>query len=292
MLNLDKHCTVIIPAFNEEAVIARCLSSLLDTAPPDHKMEVIVAANGCVDSTVQIAAETALDATILDIKKPSKTGAINAANAQANHYPRIYLDADIECSYSVIVALVNALGESGTMAAAPAIRLDTDHSDLLVKAYYRVWLKQPYASSGNGGAGCYALSRTAINEAGEFPDIIGDDIWIHTRFEQAQKRYVSEDKSGNPVFTIVRPPKNVLDLIKVEARKQVGNAEITRLFPSPHGAQLRGTGGISAAFRSGNRLLDIFVFFAIKLSARLLAQVNRLLGRGSAWSRDVSARQP
>ncbi|MCK0127196.1 glycosyltransferase [Erythrobacter sp. F6033] len=284
-------CTVIIPAFNEEAVIARCLNCLLETAPHDHGMEIIVAANGCSDATVRIAGETAPEAIILDLERGSKTGAINAANAIASHYPRIYLDADIECSYSSIMALVNELETTGGMAASPAIRMRLDHSDWLVEAYYRVWLRQPYASSGNGGAGCYALSRLACEEVGEFPDIVGDDIWIHTRFAPDQKHYVDRDKAGDPVFTVVRPPAGVVELIGVEVRKQFGNAEVLVQHPSPHGTLQKSSGGLRTAIKSGSAITDIFVFFAIKLCARAVAGTQRLLGRKTAWSTDQSSRR-
>jgi len=285
------HCSVIIPAFNEEAVISRCLSNLLDGAPSDHGMEIIVAANGCHDATVEIAKAVAPQSRILDLAKGTKTGAINAANAIASRFPRIYLDADVECSYSTIMALCNAFEESEVMTAAPAIRLNLDRASWLIRAYFRVWQKQPYARSGNGGAGCYALSCAASEHVGDFPDIIGDDIWIHTRFPEDQKRYVSSDGEGSPVFTVVYPPRTALEQIRVEARRQIGNAEVLRLHPGPHDLRSGGAGAVRTAFQSGSSPLDIATFFSMKFCARLLAKWNRSRGRGSVWSRDHSSRQ-
>ena len=194
--------TVIIPAYNEEAVIARCLSRLLADAPPGHAMEIIVAANGCRDRTVPIARSVAPQARIIDLPEGSKTAAINAANAIATHFPRIYVDADVECGFTTAAALAEALQRPGSMTAAPAIRLNLDGADWPIRAYFRVWLKQPYANSGSGGAGCYAISQEAFEQIGAFPDIIGDDIWIHTRFPKEHKRYVTSDSEGKPVFTV------------------------------------------------------------------------------------------
>lgn len=283
--------TVIIPAHNEEAVIARCLQTILQDAPPGHELEIIVAANGCTDRTVEIAKATAPHATVLDLPVGSKTGAINAANRVARHFPRIYVDADVECGYWTLAALAEELRGQDVMTAAPAIRMDLSRCNWLMKAYYRAWSRQPYAKAGKGGAGCYGLSAEALASVGEFPPIIGDDIWIHTRFPDAVKRYIAQDRHGRDVFSVVHPPRTALQQIKVEARRQLGNAEVRRLYPSPYFANANNGGGLSAALRSGTNPFDLAAFFAIKFAARALARWNRNRGRGKTWARDMSTRQ-
>lgn len=283
--------TVIIPAHNEEAVISRCLQTLLRDAPAHHAMQIIIAANGCSDSTVAIAQATAPAALVLDLPVGSKTAAINEANRVAAHFPRIYLDADVECRYASVAALADALRQPNVMTAAPAIDLDVSRCNWLMQSYYRAWARQPYAKAGKGGAGCYGLSAAAISSVGAFPPIIADDIWIHTRFPDDQKRYLTDDGQGQPVFSVVYPPRTVREQIRVEARRQNGNAEVRRLYPSPYFANASNGGGLSAAFTSGARLSDLVIFFAIKFAARSLALWQRQRGRGGAWTRDLSTRQ-
>lgn len=283
--------TVIIPAHNEEAVIARCLETMLRDAPEQHAMELIVAANGCSDRTVAVARAAAPAAVVLDLPVGSKTSAINAANQIARHFPRIYVDADVECSYPALAALAETLSDPGVMTAAPAIRMDLSRCNGLMRAYYRAWSRQPYARAGKGGAGCYGLSAEALAAVGEFPPIIGDDIWIHTRFPDTVKRYISQTSDGQPVFSTVYPPRTAREQIKVEARRQNGNAEVRRLYPSPYFANANNGGGLSAALRSGTRPVDLVIFFAIKFAARTLARWNRGRGQGKAWTRDLSTRQ-
>ncbi len=81
--------SVIIPAHNEEAVIARCLSSLLEGAPSGtaEEVEVIVVCNGCDDHTAQVAREIAPRATVLEIPVASKVAALNAGDEEAAHFP-------------------------------------------------------------------------------------------------------------------------------------------------------------------------------------------------------------
>lgn len=283
--------TVIIPAHNEEAVIARCLRTIVADAPAQHAMQVIVAANGCSDSTVDITRETYPQALVLDLPVGSKTGAINAANHAAEHVPRIYLDADVEVGYQSLYALVEALNEAGVMTAAPAIRMDLSGCSWMMRAYYRTWSRQPYAKAGKGGAGCYALSAEALATVGEFPPIIGDDIWIHTRFPDDQKRHVSVDRFGQPVFSKVRPPRTAAQQIKVEARRRIGNAEVGKLYPSPYFANANNGGGFASALMNGTSPFDLLVFIAIKFAVRVRAQRMIRTGAGSVWARDLSTRQ-
>lgn len=282
--------TLIIPAHNEEAVIARCLAAILDPAPAQPACQIIVAANGCTDRTVEIARSIAPQALVLDLPVGSKTAAINAASTFAAHYPRIVLDADVVCGYHSLAALAEALGTPGIMTAAPAIRIETEASSGLIRAYYRAWLRQPYATAGKGGAGCYALSRAAIERVGDFPPIVGDDVWIHTRFPDEQKRYVTADSAGRAVFSVVRPPRTAREQIRVEARRRNGNAEVARAYPSPYFAHSNQGGGVLATLRSGTSPFDVAVFAGIKLAARALALWERWNGRGSHWTRDQSTR--
>jgi glycosyltransferase involved in cell wall biosynthesis len=282
--------TVIIPAHNEEAVIARCLQTLLEHAPEQHEMQIIVAANGCTDQTVEVARAACPAALVLDLPTGSKTAAINASNKVAAHFPRIYLDADVDCGYATLAALAEELRKPGVMTAAPAIRIDLTGCNALMKAYYRAWSRQPYAKAGKGGAGCYGLSAEALGTVGEFPPIIGDDIWIHTRFPDEQKRYIASDSAGRPVFSVVYPPRTAWQQIRVEARRQNGNEEVRRKYPSPFFANANNGGGLFTALRSGTHPIDLIVFFAIKLAARSLARWNRKRGQATAWARDLSTR--
>lgn len=283
--------TVIIPAHNEAAVIARCLRTIFKNAPERHAMDVIVAANGCSDRTVAIARDAAPQTLVLDLPVGSKTAAINAANRAATHFPRIILDADVECDYRSLYALVEALQEAGAMTAAPAIKMDLTGCNRLMRAYYRVWSRQPYARSGKGGAGCYALSAAALASVGDFPPIIGDDIWIHTRFADKDKRYIAADRKGEPVFSVVYPPRTAAQQIKVEARRQLGNAEVRRLYPSPYLAAVNKDGGLIGAVQSGANPFDLIVYFAIKLAVRVQVRRDRKRGQSSVWTRDLSTRQ-
>jgi hypothetical protein len=284
--------TVIIPAHNEAGVIARCLATVLADAPGHHRMQIIVAANGCHDRTVDLARQAAPDAIVLDLPEGSKTRAMNAAGRHALHFPRIYLDADIRCSYASLEALARVLTQPGVMAASPALRMDLTRATRLIKSYYRVWMTQPYVKRAMVGSGCFGLSEAGFGRIGEFPDITGDDIWVHTRFPEGERRNIDRDEHGDPVEFLVTPPRTAGDQIRVETRRRLGNREVLRLHPSPHhGAGSNTPGDLGAALRDGASVADVAAYLAIKLAVRVRSAWTARKNRRIVWERDLTARE-
>ncbi len=283
--------TIIIPAHNEEAVIARCLATVLADAPDPCPAQIIVAANGCKDRTVEVARLAAPQALVLDLPEGSKTKAMNAAHKDALHFPRIYLDADVQCSFASLSALADALREPAVMAASPRLQMDLSRSNALVKAYYRVWLTQPYVTRDMVGSGCFGLSEQGYRAIGDFPPITGDDIWVHSRFREGERRNIDSDREGNPVFFTVSPPRRAIDQIRVETRRRLGNAEVLRLYPSPHFSGSNQARDLRTALKRGASLLDVAIYLGIKLVARVRASWTKSKSDTIEWERDLAARE-
>lgn len=283
--------TIIIPAHNEEAVIARCLETVLADAPDPCPAQIIVAANGCKDRTVEVARQAAPQALVLDIPEGSKTKAMNTAHKDALHFPRIYLDADVQCSFASLSALADALREPGAMAASPRLQMDLSRSNALVKAYYRVWLTQPYVTRDMVGSGCFGISEQGYQAIGDFPPITGDDIWVHSRFREGERRNIDADRNGNAVFFTVSPPRRAIDQIRVETRRRLGNAEVLRLYPSPHFSGSNQAGDLRTALKHGASILDVAIYLGIKLIARLRAGWTKSKSDTIKWERDLAARE-
>jgi len=283
--------TVIIPAHNEEAVIARCLQTATRDAPVNHRMQVIVAANGCHDRTVEIARRTAPEALVLDLPQGSKTLAMNEAGRHARHFPRIYLDADVQCEYSALAALAEELARPGVMAASPALKMDLSRSGWLVRAYYRVWLTQPYVNRAMVGSGCFGISRAGFDRIGEFPPITGDDIWVHTRFTEAERRNVAQDASGQPIGFLVSPPRRIIDQIRIDTRRRLGNQQALRLFPAPNFPGSNTAGDLRLALQNGAGLADVAIYLVVKLITRIRTTWIKRRRKTIVWERDLAARE-
>lgn len=90
--------TVLVPAYNEEALIGRCVRSVLASSSPSSGTEVLVVAHNCTDATA-VEAEAA-GARVLVLNDPSRTGkgwALNLGFATALAGPSqavLVIDAD------------------------------------------------------------------------------------------------------------------------------------------------------------------------------------------------------
>ncbi|MEL6486658.1 MAG: glycosyltransferase [Pseudomonadota bacterium] len=287
--------TVIIPAHNEAQVIERCLACLLEGAPDNGKMQIIVAANGCNDKTASIARASAPNAIVLELAEGSKPRAMNAAKAIAEHPICIFLDADVRCDYSSLDALAKTLAEPGVMAASPALRMDLSRSNGLVNAYYRVWLNLPYITDRMVGSGCFGLSTQAMRRLGDFPAIIGDDVWVRSRLEYSERRTVSESKDGTPAFFIVSPPRSLLDQIRVETRRRIGNKQVDALIAHDAEAQNhRGAHSWSDIVNTRNKgasWFDICVYLCAKAAVIARTEWSGMRGAKPQWERDLAARE-
>lgn len=290
-MNAEPAFTVIIPAHNEAAVIARCLATILADAPDGHAMQIIVAANGCSDATADIARAAAPGAVVLEIAEGSKTLAMNAAHRVAQHFPRIFLDADVQCSYTALAATAQALHQPGLMAAAPALKIDLSRSNWLARAYYRVWLTQPYVKRALVGSGCFGLSQQAYDRIGDFPPITGDDIWVYSRFAEDERRSVTHDEEGRPVHFLVSPPRRAIDQIRVETRRRLGNEQLLREYPSPHYSGSNKPGDLKDALREGASISDVGIYLAIKAIVRMRVKRAKRKSAEIVWERDLAARE-
>lgn len=282
--------SVIIPAHNEEAVIGRCLEALLRDAPADALPEVIVAANGCKDDTVAVARRLAPYATVLDLPPGSKVIAMNEANRIATVAPRFFLDADVRCSYASLAATAEVLRQPGVMAASPALDMDVSRSDGWVKAFYRVWMTQPYVTDRLVGSGLFGLSAEGLERMGEIPPTFADDTWVRTRFSYEERRNVSEDRDGNRVFFTVSPPRTLRDQITIEARRRIGSEQVLTLYPSPHNTRINRPGDLGNALKNGASLLDVGIYLGMKTAALMQYKLNQKRGKAPVWVRDMGAR--
>ena len=110
--------SVVIPAHNESASIARTLAALATGVEPGD-LEVVVVANGCSDRTAQIARSANPPVRVRKIGQASKSEAVRVGNATASVFPRVHLDADIELTGADVLRLVQPLAAGEVHATAP-----------------------------------------------------------------------------------------------------------------------------------------------------------------------------
>lgn len=281
--------SIVIPAHDEEAVIARCLEAIRADRTAHAAAEIIVAVNGSSDRTACIAREIAPEARVIELPRASKAHAINCGFTMCTHAIRLVVDADVITSYRALAATAQALAQPGVMAASPAIAIDLSRSSALVRAYYRVWESLPYVTQRLVGGGVYGLSQAGYRALGEMPDIIADDLYVRTRFSFEARRCVAADAAGIPISTIIYPPRNMRDLIRTEARRLRGKRQVDRRFATAETGTINGGQALFGAIRQGASLSDVATYVAVKLLAKALYGWHRTNGR-QGWSRDLSSR--
>ena len=265
--------TIIIPCHNEERVIGATLDSLASVIAAGT--EAIVVCNGCTDGSAAEAGARA-GVRVLEIMQASKTAAINAGNAAASFWPRLYLDADIKVGEETVRAVFEAL-DTGSLAVRPPVDYDLNGAALLVRSYYRARRHLPGAGTALWGAGAYALSAEAGQQLGTLPPVVADDLYVERFFPAAEKSVLD----CPPV--LVRLPRDVPSLLAVLRRTYRGNAEQGAL----NSTALNSAAGIFGSVRGPRSAFDAVVYTAFTLAGRRLAAASH---PGTTWERDESTR--
>ncbi|UKA51858.1 glycosyltransferase family 2 protein [Arthrobacter sp. FW305-123] len=269
---------VIIPAHNEAGVIGRTLEALREVIDWGT-VDVVVACNGCMDSTAAIASRCQ-GVRVVEVSEASKPAALNAADLATHRWPRLYLDADIEVSAPALRAVFVALEGDALLAARPAYRYDTEGASVLVRAYYRARSRIPGNSGGLWGAGAYALSFSGHERMGTFPALTGDDYYVDRLFSAQEKAVLPTE----PV--VVRTPRTCAALLSVLRRTYRGNAELDGASGgSSTGRTVR---ELLASVRGPLSVFDAAVYVVFACAGRRRPLFGRKARPG--WERDESSR--
>lgn len=210
-------CSIVIPAYNEEGTIGSTLASLMRGAWL-NEFDVIVVCNGCNDNTKDAAREAAPNARVLDLKTASKTAALNAGIAAANHSSVVLLDADIKTTAEAVRMLVRYLTVHGADLAYGNAHFSTINCSWPVSTFYRVWQQNPYFDQHKVG-GFFAISLGGLNRLGKFPETTNDDEYV-------RRKLISNSVFVQSAHYIVEAPRTLSNLIRVRSRVYRGNAEL------------------------------------------------------------------
>jgi glycosyltransferase involved in cell wall biosynthesis len=270
---------VIIPAHDEESVIARCLEALTLGAAPGE-LEVVVVCNGCRDRTAATARDALPAATVVELDVASKSAALNTGDEHATRFPRVYLDADIELPIGVLRATVEALTSPGILCAAPAPEFELRGRPRLVRAYYEVWQRMPYLTEAMVGTGVYALSESGRGRFDRFPDLTADDQFVLQQFERGERRSLPDQ------HFVVHTPTTLQGLVAIRRRAYRGATELQASGQAPHERAVGAGRRLRQLASSPRNWFPVSVFVAITSFAKISARY----GRGHTWERDESAR--
>ncbi|GAA4710746.1 glycosyltransferase [Nocardioides conyzicola] len=274
--------SVVIPAHDEAAVIARTLAALARGVRPGT-FEVVVVCNGCSDDTAAVARESAPLARVIEIAEPSKARAVEVGNLATSVFPRVHLDADVELTGQDVLRLVGAIEREGLLAAGPRRVQPTDGCAWTVRWYYGFWEQLPRVRTGLFGRGAFALSAEGQRRVSAQPTMLNDDLGVDEAFVDGEYRIVDQ------ALVTVRPPRTLRDLVRRRVRVATGNAQATSLGVRTRGAVPLSDVGRTAA-RSPLLAAQLPVFIGVTLVARIGARRAVRAGDFTSWLRDESSR--
>lgn len=138
--------TIIIAAYNEEAVIADKIKNTLAADYPTEKLQVIVAAQGSTDDTAVIASSFPGVFVLQSAVRKGKSVAVNEAVEKAQHSIIVVTDANTLLAQHAIQQLVLKLNDDATGAVAGEKKV-VDAGGVTVSGEglywrYESWLKQ------------------------------------------------------------------------------------------------------------------------------------------------------
>jgi len=273
--------TIVIPAHNEEPVIARTLGAI---TPPgwQDSYEIIVACNGCSDRTAEIARGFE-GVRVLETEVGSKIVALNMADEAASSFPRIYLDADIETSLDAIRRVIEVLAAGEADVAAPQAVLDTSACSFLARRYYETWSQTGYFKNAIG-SGFLGMSEAGRARFEAWPDIIPDDEYARL-VVPAHRRKIVRD-----VRFVIRPPTELSSAVDTRARHYLGNYQLQTLYPEIWRTKEPASSLLGSVVRKPTMLPWLGLYVGVGLASRAKAQAKLRSGR-LAWYQDRSARR-
>jgi biofilm PGA synthesis N-glycosyltransferase PgaC len=274
---LLKPITLLVPAYNEKAVIAEKLSNIDRLEYPKGKLTVFVASDGSSDGTQEIvlAYNGHTPLKLLDFaERRGKASVVNDAIEQCGDEWICLCDANVMFRPDALIRLGNRLKEPGVGAVTGDVRLASNESDFGrgESLYYAVERAIQRGESRIGSVmgvdgGMYLLKRKLFQPLSS--DTILDDFTISMRVIQQGYRIQYEptavaDENGTPSSEI-----------EFGRRKRVARGavqSITRgVFPSLFGQPIEFLQWFSHKFL---RWLNPFFAVGIVMLSFILAYTN------------------
>lgn len=278
--------SIIIPACNEEQIIARCIKPLLQGIQ-ENELEVIVVCNGCTDKTAEIVASLNHKIKIIETETPSKAYALNLGDQMASAFPRFYLDADIVLPIKSVRMVSEVLSAGKALVAAPKIKINCKDSSWAVRSYFDFWQQLPYPNEGMVGCGVYALSREGRKRFEKFPDITSDDEYVRSLFTAEERCSVSG------CYFEKKVSRDIANLLKIRQRNRIGLFRLWKKFPRAKKIKKRTQGYQHTALciiKNYQIWYALPIYLYVSLLARIRARKYFKTNRKIEWARDESSR--
>ncbi len=169
--------SLVVAAYDEEAVIAAKVENALALDYPRDRLEIIVAADGCSDETVAVADEAGAD-LVLDLPRGGKIRAQDTAVASSTGQVVAFSDANSLWEPDALAQLVAAFADHDVGYACGNVRFVQDEGSNQEGLYWRYEmalraLESRLQSITGGNGAIYATRRESYIEV---DPIMGHDL--------------------------------------------------------------------------------------------------------------------
>jgi cellulose synthase/poly-beta-1,6-N-acetylglucosamine synthase-like glycosyltransferase len=157
--------SLIVPAYDEEEVIAAKVANAFALAYPRERLQVIVASDGSADATAERARAAGAD-LVLELPPGGKVAALNAGAEQASGEILAFSDANSAWSPDALHCLVAPFAEPSVAYVCGQVRFTDPEGGNLEGAYWRYEMAVREMESRLGGitagnGAIYAVRRDA-----------------------------------------------------------------------------------------------------------------------------------
>jgi glycosyltransferase involved in cell wall biosynthesis len=275
--------SIIIPAHNEAGVLQSTLRALLESKL-DRPLQIIVVANGCTDDTARLAREIRGPLQVIESPIGNKAHALNLGDRVAEHFPRAYLDADVQLSANALQKVADAFKDPQCRIAAPTPRHEYRGWNPLLAGYYQLWRSLPYVRKAIMGSGFYAVDRKLRSRFAEFPALTADDKFIRNLTRPEERRVVED------CYSLVNMPETFADLLRVKTRWTYGNMELALARPDLNENDQNHYRGVPAHLLMRPWLWPHIPAFVFVYAYTRHAARKRIAAQHGPWERDDSTR--
>lgn len=236
--NIKRLVSVIIPAYNEEKVIGKCLEAVTKQDYAD-KMEIIILNDGSTDKTAEIISKYPV--TLIDLKQNvGKASALNMGIKIARGDILVFSDSDSYLANNAISALVKRLDEcpDAQIVAGNVFVDDSDRKGKLIRSFQMIEYKieQDINRYLQGLSGkiqvcpgpLFAVRRMVVEKV-QFSSrtVVEDSDFTVEALKNGMKIVWAPEAK---VYTT--PPNTVLSWYKQRKRWWFGNLQIWKLHKS------------------------------------------------------------
>jgi len=227
--NFEPKVSIIVPAYNEERNIEKCIESIFDSSYPKNKLDIIVVDDGSTDNTLKIIKKYR-NVRVLKQNHLGKVEALNLGALNSSNEFLFTVDADTTLEKNCIKELLKPFSDKSIGATTGNNNVKNKRSVLSafqnVEYHFSNLIRNSFSIVFNNGiwfSGSLACYRkSALKKIGYFKkDTLAEDQDIALEMKKAGCRAINVSTAFG--YTIV--PTKIMDLYRQRTRWWIGTLQ-------------------------------------------------------------------